>query len=521
MTSSQICIVATIVVYLIAMVLVGIYFSKAGGGSSSHEFYLGGRKLGPVVTAMSAEASDMSSYLLMGLPGLAYLAGVAEVGWTAIGLAIGTYLNWLIVAKRLRRYSAQIGAITIPGFFSQRYRDQRHVLSCISAIVILIFFVPYTASGFKAIGTLFSSFFGVDYHMAMIVGAIVVIGYTVLGGFLAVSTTDLIQSIVMTFALLFIVFFGIQQAGGWEIVSSNAASLPGYLNLTQGYDAAAGQASTYSGLSIASTLAWGLGYFGMPHILLRFMAIRNENELKTSRRIATVWVVISMFVAILIGIIGLSVTKAGKIGYLATSSESETIIIRLSELLSQFGPFFAVIAGLVLAGILASTMSTADSQLLTAASGVSQDLLQDFFGIKLSAKASMFAARATVIVIAIIGIFLAWDPNSSVFMIVSFAWAGFGGAFGPVMLFSLFWKRTTKQGALAGMIAGGAMVFIWKYLVAPMGGTWAIYELLPAFVVGCVAILVVSLATPAPSKEICDEFDEVGRHPAGRRTIPE
>ena len=511
MTTSQFCIIATIVVYLVAMVLVGVYCSRKGGGSSSHEFYLGGRKLGPIVTAMSAEASDMSSYLLMGLPGLAYLCGVAEVGWTAIGLAIGTYLNWLIVAKRLRRYSAKIGAITIPGFFSQRFRDRRSVLSCIAAVVILIFFIPYTASGFKAIGTLFNSLFGVDYHGAMIIGAIVVIGYTVLGGFLAVSTTDLIQSIIMTFALIFIVLFGIQQAGGWELVAANANSLPGYLNFTQGYDAATGQASSYGALSIASTLAWGLGYFGMPHILLRFMAIEDDAKLKTSRRIATIWVVISMFIAVLIGIVGLAVTKAGKVPFLGTSSESETIIIQLSNLLSQHGIFFALIAGLVLAGILASTMSTADSQLLAAASSVSHDLVQDFFGKKLNPKASMLAARGTVIGIAIVGIFLAWNPDSSVFQIVSFAWAGFGSAFGPVVLFALFWKRTNKQGAIAGMVAGGAMVFIWKYLVAPMGGAWAIYELLPAFLVACLVIVVVSLLTPPPSHEIVEEFEAVGK----------
>lgn len=511
MTTAQICIIATILVYLVAMVLVGVYFSRKGGSSSSHEFYLGGRKLGPVVTAMSAEASDMSSYLLMGLPGLAYIAGVAEVGWTVIGLAVGTYLNWLIVAKRLRSYSAHMGAITIPDFFSRRYRDQRHILSCIAAVIILIFFVPYTASGFKAIGTLFNSLFGVDYHGAMIVGAIIVIAYTVLGGFLAVSTTDLIQSIVMTFALVFIVFFGIDQAGGWEVVAANASELPGYLNLTQGYDAATGQAGSYGALSIVSTLAWGLGYFGMPHILLRFMAIEDGDKLKISRRIATVWVVISMFIAILIGIIGYSVSKAGRIPMLGSSSESETIVIQLSNLLSQYGPFLAIIAGIALAGILASTMSTADSQLLTAASGVSQDLLQDFFGIKLSTRHSMLAARGTVIGIAIIGILLAWNPDSSVFRIVSFAWAGFGASFGPLMLFSLFWKRTTKQGAIAGMLAGGVMVFVWKFCIAKLGGVWSIYELLPAFIVGCVVIVAVSLLTPAPAQEIVDEFETVGK----------
>lgn len=511
MTTSQFCIIATIVVYLVAMVLVGVYCSRKGGSSSSHEFYLGGRKLGPIVTAMSAEASDMSSYLLMGLPGLAYISGVAEVGWTAIGLAIGTYLNWLIVAKRLRRYSAHIGAITIPSFFSRRYRDQRNALSCIAAVFILIFFIPYTASGFKAIGTLFNSLFGVNYHGAMIVGAIVVIGYTVLGGFLAVSTTDLIQSIIMTFALIFIVFFAVGQAGGLDVISANASALPGYLNMTEGFDVVTGQASTYGALSIASTLAWGLGYFGMPHILLRFMAIEDDSKLKTSRRIATIWVVFSMFIAIFIGIVGYSVTKAGKIPLLGTNSEAETIIIKLSDLLSQYGVFFAIVAGLVLAGILASTMSTADSQLLAAASSMSHDLIQDFFRVKLNPKAAMTAARTTVIAIAVVGIFLAWNPNSSVFNIVSFAWAGFGAAFGPLVLFSLFWKRTNKAGAIAGMIAGGVMVFVWKYLVAPLGGAWSIYELLPAFLVSCLVIVVVSLATAPPAKEIVEEFEAVGK----------
>ena len=509
MTTAQFCILAAIVLYLVVTILIGVYYSRQGTGESSDQFYLGGRKLGPIVTAMSAEASDMSSYLLMGLPGLAYLAGVAEVGWTAIGLAIGTYLNWLIVARRLRRYSARLGAFTVPGFFSRRYGDDRQLLSCIAAVVILIFFIPYTASGFKAVGTLFNSLFGVDYHVAMIVGAVVIIGYTVLGGFMAVSTTDLIQSIVMTIALLVIVVFGIGQAGGMDIVMDNARALPGYLNLTQGYNASAGTAGSFGALSIASTLAWGLGYFGMPHILLRFMAIRDEKELKTSRRIASIWVAISMFVAIAIGIIGYSVSVAGKVPFLTTSAESETIIVQLSDLMSRHGVLLALIAGVVLAGILASTMSTADSQLLAAASSVSQDLLQDFFRIKLSTKAAMLAARGTVIAIAVVGVFLAWDPNSSVFGIVSFAWAGFGAAFGPLMLLSLFWRRTNKWGALAGMVSGGAMVFIWKYGVAKLGGAWAIYELLPAFIVGCIAIVVVSLLTPAPDKAVTDAFDAV------------
>ena len=509
MESSQIMILITIVVYLAAMLLIGVYFSRRGGSSSSHDFYLGGRSLGPVVTAMSAEASDMSSYLLMGLPGLAYLCGLAEVTWTCIGLAVGTYLNWLIVAKRIRRYSDRLGAITVPDFFSRRYKDQRHTLSCIAAIVILVFFIPYTASGFKAVGTLFNSLFGFDYHAAMIIGAVVIIGYTVLGGFLAVSTTDLVQSIFMTTALIVVVCFGVGQAGGLDAVMENARALPGYLSLTQGYDAAAGTAASFSGLSIVSTLAWGLGYFGMPHILLRFMAIRQEKGLTLSRRIATIWVVISMAIAIAIGVIGYSVSVAGKVPFLTTSSDSETIIIQMADLMSRHGVLLIIAAGIIISGILAATMSTADSQLLAAASSVSQDLMQDFFHVKLTEKTTMVVARITVLVIAIISIFLAWDPNSSVFRVVSFAWAGFGAAFGPVMLFALFWKRSNKWGALAGMVSGGIMVFVWKYLVAPIGGAWSIYELLPAFLVACVAIVVVSLLTPAPEKAIVDEFEAV------------
>ena len=509
MGSASIIIIVTIVLYLTAMLLIGVYYGKKGSGSSSDDFYLGGRKMGPIVTAMSAEASDMSSYLLMGLPGLAYLCGLPEVTWTCIGLAAGTYLNWLIVARRLRRYSARIGAITVPDFFSRRFGDKKNTLSCIAAVVILVFFVPYTASGFKAIGTLFSSLFGVEYHTAMIIGAIVVIGYTVMGGFMAVSFTDLIQSIFMTVALIAVVIFGIHQAGGLDAVISNAKALPGYLNLTQGYDAAAGTAASFGGLSIVSTLAWGLGYFGMPHILLRFMAIEEEKKLNDSRRIATIWVVISMSIAVFIGVIGYSVSAAGKIPFLTTSADAETIIIKLSDLMSRYGVFLAIMAGIILSGILAATMSTADSQLLAAASSVSQDLMQGFFGMKLSEKAAMYVARFTVVAIAVIGMFLAWDPNSSVFRVVSFAWAGFGAAFGPVVLFALFWKRANKWGALAGMAAGGIMVFVWKYLIAPMGGAWSIYELLPAFLVNCVVLVVVSLATPAPEKEITDVFEEI------------
>ena len=509
MATAKILIGLTIILYMCGMLLIGLFFNRKGASSTSSGFYIGGRSLGPVVTAMSAEASDMSSYLLMGLPGLAYIAGLAEVTWTAIGLAVGTYLNFLLVARLLRRYSERIGAFTIPDFFSRRYGDKKHVLSLIAALVILIFFVPYTASGCKAVGTLFNSLFGVDYHMAMIVGAIIIILYTTMGGFLAVSTTDLVQSIFMTIALVVIVFFGINQAGGMGNVVANAQALPGYLNVTQGYDAAAGTASSFNLLSIVSTLAWGLGYFGMPHILLRFMGIRNEKDLVLSRRIAAVWCVLSMGIAIFIGVIGYSVSVAGKVPVLASSSESETIIIKLADLMSQHGFFFALFAGIILSGILAATMSTADSQLLAAASSVSQDLAQDFLGIKLSNRKQMLAARGTVIAIAIIAVFLAWNPNSSVFRVVSFAWAGFGAAFGPTMLLALFWRRSNRQGATAGMIAGGAMIFIWKFGIAKLGGWFSIYELLPAFIVCLIVNVVVSLATPEPDARILAVYDEV------------
>lgn len=507
MTTAHLCITLAILVYLGCMLYVGYRCSK--NNNDSADFYLGGRKLGPLVTAMSAEASDMSSWLLMGLPGLAYLTGVADAGWTAIGLAIGTYLNWRIVAKRIRRYTHVAGnSITLPSFFSNRYRDEKKILQSIGAIFIVIFFIPYTASGFAACGKLFSSLFGINYQVAMVISALIIVGYTTLGGFLAASTTDFIQSIIMSIALVIVFIFGINVAGGVSAVVENAQSLSGYLTMHTTYDPVSGTEQPYPIISIVSMIAWGLGYFGMPHILLRFMAIEDEEKLKLSRRVATGWVVISLAVAVLIGIIGLAMTAAGELIPLEGSA-SETIIVKIADLMSQHGVLPALLAGTILAGILASTMSTADSQLLAASSSVSSDLLGDFLKKKTGKKGSMFADRMTLLIIALVAVFLARDPNSSVFNIVSFAWAGFGAVFGPVVLFALFWKRSNWQGALAGMISGGAMVFIWKYLVRPLGGAWDIYELLPAFLVSCAAIVLVSLLTKAPSKEIVEEFESV------------
>ena len=510
MNSGSIILVVTIAVYLLSMVGIGVFYSRRN--KSTDDFYLGGRKLGPLVTAMSAEASDMSAYLLMGLPGVALLAGLPEATWTAIGLAIGTYLNWLIVAKRIRRYSQKIGAVTIPDFFSRRYHDDKHILSVIAALVIIVFFIPYTASGFNACGTLFSSLFGTNYFTAMIISAVVIVAYTTLGGFLAASTTDLIQSVIMTIALIVVVFFGIHAAGGWDAVVANAQSIPGYLNLSQGFDAATGTAASYGPITVISTMAWGLGYFGMPHILLRFMAIEDVKKLKTSRRVASIWVVISMGIAVLIGVVGNAMMHAGAIEELS-SANSQRIIIKIAELLSTFGFLPAVIGGVILAGILAATMSTADSQLLAAASSVSQDIARDTLGIKLSDRTAMILARCTVIVIALIGVI--WARNEgSVFTIVSFAWAGFGAAFGPVMLLALFWKKSNKYGAICGMVTGGAMVFIWKYAVRPLGGALDIYELLPAFLIAIVVNVAVSLLTSKHNmgqtqQDIEQEFDEV------------
>ena len=489
-----------IIAYLVMMLAIGFFYSK--GNNDSSDFYLGGRKLGPFVTAMSAEASDMSSWLLMGLPGVAYLSGICDASWTAIGLAIGTYLNWLIVAKRIRRYSAKTNSITLPDFFANRYRDDSKLLLGISAIFIIIFFVPYTASGFAACGKLFSTLFGIPYTAAML------ISYTALGGFMAASFTDLIQSIVMTIALVLVVCFGVSMSGGVSTVLANARELPGFLSLTATYNSEAGTASSYGTITTVSTLAWGLGYFGVPHVLLRFMATESEENISLSRRIATVWVVISMAVAIFIGVVGYSLSKNGVMAELKGSA-SETIIIQVATLLSQHGFLAIVGAGITLAGILACTMSTADSQLLAASSAVSENLLKGMFGVNLTEKRTIHVARATVLFIAVIAVFLAGNPDSSVFGIVSFAWAGFGAVFGPVVLAALFWKRSNRNGALAGMIAGGVMVFVWKYCVRPLGGAWNVYELLPAFIVAMVVLIAVSLATGEPSKEIQDEFDAV------------
>ena len=508
MTASNICILLAIVVYLVGMIVIG-YLNSRGTGSSS-DFYLGGRKLGPVVTALSTEASDMSAYLLMGVPGLALFCGVAEASWTAIGLAAGTYLNWLFVAKRLRQYSAKLDAITVPDFLSRRFHDKTKLIETIGALVIVIFFVPYTASAFVACGKLFNSMFGWAYVPTMIISAIVIVAYCTMGGFMAASITSLIQALMMSFALIVVLFFGIKTAGGWGAVMENARSVPGYLSLFASTNINAASAGSYGGIAILSTLAWGLGYFGMPHVLIHFMAAKDENQLKTSRRIATIWVVISLGVAVIIGLVGFAMMRLGAIETFESASAAESVIVRTAALMSENSLFLAIIGGIILAGILAATMSTADVQLLAAASGITHNLLSHVFGLELDEKKNLLIARFGVIGIAVIAVFFALNPESSIFRVVSFAWAGFGATFGPVMLFSLFWKRCNGTGAIAGMIAGAVSIFLWKFLVRPLGGAWDIYELLPAFLAASVCIVVVSLATKEPDRQIVKEFESIG-----------
>ena len=503
------------ILYMLAVIAIGIVFARRAN-KDAESYFLGGRSLGPWVTAFSAEASDMSGYLLMGLPGLAYWTGLADAGWTCIGLALGTYLNFLITSRRLRRYSIAVDAFTVPDFFSKRYHEGRHkTLMVLSSLIIIIFFSVYAAQCLSTCGKLFANLFGLSYQSMMIVAAAFVLIYTFLGGFLAESASDFMQAVVMVTVLVLILIMSVGAAGGLSAAIQHAEGIDGFFSLVQSAAPSAtevdvfGAAKPYGVLSIVSCLAWGLGYFGMPHILLRFMAMRDENEIKMSRRIASIWVVISMAIAIIIGIIGYSCSVAGAIPFFTNSANSETTIIRLSMILAQHGILASVIAGVVLAGILASIMSTADSQLLAASSAVSQNIISDVLHIKLSEKSSLMAARITVAAIALIGLFLAWNPDSSVFTIVSFAWAGFGATFGPVVLFSLFWKRTNFYGSFAGLVSGGIMVFVWKYLVKPMGGVWGIYELLPAFMVASLFIVVVSLLTKAPSDEIVAEFEEV------------
>ena len=508
-------ILIAMIVYMAAVIGIGLVYARRAN-KNSEAYFLGGRSLGPWVTAMSAEASDMSGWLLMGLPGVAYWCGLADAFWTAFGLAVGTYLNWLLVSKRLRRYSVRANnAITLPEFFSNRFRENKKTIMLLSAAFILIFFTAYASSCFVTCGKLFSALFGADYVSMMILGAVFVLAYTLLGGFLAESASDFMQAIVMIVVLTVVVTLGTVNAGGIGQVIANAKEIPGFLEFfglaTPALDAAGsqivengkpvfGEAVPYSWLSVCSMMAWGLGYFGMPQVLLRFMAIRKEDELKRSRRIAMVWVGISLAVAVFIGIVGRQVFPTAHL----SKSAAENIFITLST--SYLPP---IIAGFVMAGILAATISSSDSYLLIAASAFAKNIFQGVCKKNATDKQVMWVSRLTLLVLAVVGILLAMDEKSIIFEIVSFAWAGFGATFGPLMLFSLFWKRVNKPGAIAGMVSGAAMVFLWKLVISKLGGVFAIYELLPAFIFSSICIVAVSLLTKAPSQQIQEDFEAV------------
>lgn len=478
------------VCYLIFMICIGMYFY--GRNRTTTEYFLGGRKLGSWVTSMSAQASDMSGWLLMGLPGAAYLSGLSA-SWIAIGLAIGTYLNWLLVAKPLRQYTKVAGdSITLPQFFSNRFEDKSGAISMICSVFILVFYLFYTASGFVGAAKLFSSVFNMNYLLALAIGVLVVVSYTFAGGFFAVCWTDFFQGLLMFFCVLAVPAIAISRLGGPSSFAAQVEGFnPNFLNFLVD-----GQTNLpLTALGVISLAAWGLGYFGQPHILVRFMGIEKPAAIKKSRRIASVWVVLSLTAAILIGVSGRMYLPVD----LGATGAQETVYITMVQHL-----FPTFLAGVFLAAILAAIMSTADSQLLVTASAITEDFYHTKIRPNASAKEQMWVSRICVIGVAIIAGLIATNPESSVLGLVQYAWAGFGATFGPLVLCSLFWKRTNKQGALAGILVGGAVDLIWAQL---SGGIFDLYEIVPGFLFGLLAIVVVSLLTPAPSQAMVAQFE--------------
>ena len=490
MTAQMIAKIAAFVIYLGIMIYVGL--RNASKNNSSADFFLGGRKVGPWVTALSAEASDSSAWLLMGLPGLCYLGGVQESIWTAVGLIVGTYLSWLFVAKPLRKCSITFGdSITIPEFLSNRFKDKSHILSIVSVIFIVLFFTIYTASGFVACAKLFNSVFGLNYHAGLAIGLVVILCYTITGGYTAVCTTDFLQGSLIFIAFIvstLVVVFSIGGVGNSINVFKNFQELAGT------------ELKAFDGMGIISALAWGLGYFGMPHIIVRFMGIRSNSEVGKARRIGIIWMIISYIGAILIGTLGTVYLK--KFGITLDSVSAETVF---SETMKNMYPAF--IAGIFLCAILAASMSTADSQLLAASSAVSQDIFKGLIKKNAEEKEVMIISRFTVFLIALIALLLSLNPNSSIFSLVSFAWSGFGGTFGPLILLSLYWKRTTAPGAIAGLICGGITDVVWHYIPASVAKIFGLYEILPAFIVCLVVTVLVSLLTK-PDAEVLTKFEE-------------
>lgn len=503
-------------VYMIAMILIGFcFYSK---DSSQSEYVLGGRQMNVWVTSMSAQASDMSGWLLMGLPGTAYLLGGAtEAIWTAFGLAAGTYLNWLIVAKPLRKYTQIAGnSLTIPDFLKNRFKEKSNMLRIVSALFIVIFFTVYTSSMFAASAKLFDFVFGLDYHTALIISIFVVTAYTFLGGFNAVCWTDLFQGILMFIAILVVPIVMLRGLG------TNGIDIKGAFD-----GITVMPTSNFGIMGIIGAIAWGLGYFGQPHILARFMAIKSSKEIKPARIIAMVWVLISLAAAVTLGIIArpylLSIAQNGGItnptilkliddsGIIVSGGQEKVFMILVQQM------FPSVLAGLLLSAILAAIMSTADSQLLVTASAVSGDLYQTLFKKDATDKELVRVSRIAIAAVAVVAGIIAIDPESSVFEIVSHAWAGFGAAFGPIILCSLFWKDTNAKGAVSGVISGGVVALAWAYMPNILGlfgvesipGIFSLYEIVPGFIISLLAIFIVSKLTGGASAEVKAEFESV------------
>ncbi|MCI7114473.1 sodium/proline symporter PutP [uncultured Treponema sp.] len=492
------------VLYLGFMVYIGLRSAKKN--NSSMDFFLGGRKVGPWITALSAEASDSSAWLLMGLPGLCYLGGVKETFWTAVGLIVGTYLNWLFVAKPLRKCTISFGdSITIPEFFTNRFKDKTHLLTIISVFFIVLFFTIYTASGFVACAKLFNSVFGLKYHIGLVIGLVVILSYTILGGYLAVCTTDFIQGALIFVAFVFSAVIAVVSLGGpaeamAKVSDFSVRAVNGQFGAEMAKKFIANK--SFSAMSVISALAWGLGYFGMPHIIIRFMGIRSNAEIKTARRVGTVWMVIAYIGTFIIGSLGTVYLAGGDLAnplMILSGGAEETVF---SATMQQMYPAF--IAGLFLCAILAASMSTADSQLLSASSAVSLDIYKGLINKDADEKTVMNVSRITVLVIAAIAFVLSLNPASSIFGLVSYAWAGFGSTFGPLVILALFWRGMTNKGAIAGLIAGGVTVVLWHNL---KGGIFNVYEILPGFIACLVFAVAVSLLDRNKNPEMLAEFD--------------
>ena len=490
MIDSTAAVTATFFVYLVLMLLIGFWAYRRTTDSAG--YFLGGRSLGPWPAALSAGASDMSGWLLLGLPGFAFLSGLESL-WLAGGLLAGTYLNWLLVAKRLRTYSVEANdSLTIPEFFANRFGDRRHLLQVIAAFFVLLFFLFYTSAGLVAAGKLFETVFGIDYLLAVIVGTLFIVSYTLFGGFLAVSWTDLVQGLLMAAALIVVPVVAIQIDGGLgAMLVTLRDHNPDLLTLL---DDNAGKPLGI--IAVISLVAWGLGYFGQPHILARFKGIRSNADVPYARRIAVTWSALAMAGAIAVGLSGFAYVQANLGGQLA---DAETIFMILVNAL-----FHPVVAGVLLAAILAAIMSTADSQLLVSSSALAEDFYRQLFRKDASRKEVMLVGRIAVVVLAVVALLLAASPDSTVLGLVSYAWAGFGAAFGPVLILSLYWRRMNWAGAVAGVITGGLVVVLWKQLG---GGLFDLYEIVPGVLLATAAIIVASLLTAPPPAAVREGFD--------------